>query len=410
MRTTIRRSGIVAVAAASALTLAACGSGAGAAPDSDGAVKTGEGVSGTTITLGVGTDMTGPFAPNGLEALEGMKLYWEELNAAGGVCDTYSVDLLIRDHESNPQQAVTIYQEMIPQIAAFQTFTSSGPVAAIAEDLLIDHRLTIANTATELAVDHEYILPIFGKYDLDGAISVQWLVETGAVKSGDTIASIYSESDYGKLENEGAKDAAEQHGLNIVEYQVKATDTDLSAAVSAALGEDVAAIFIGGSPGQTASIATSLQSAGAELPIAGAVAAFSASLLQTPVADYLTEHFTGTYYNVTGESGVGKELFEHLVDANDGKPVGADRANGYAMAVLAHQLLESACAAGDLTPEGIAAQRYEIGVTNLDGYSVDYDFSEPGVSGALTAFIRQPDASIPGGARTISDGAVGLDD
>src|SRR5690349_8905829 len=96
-----RSTRLVAAAAVSAsLVLAGCTTkGQEGAENSDGGVTTGAGVSGTTINLGVVSDFTGPFSPLATDTLRGIQQYWDAKNGGGGVCGTYDVNLVVRDHQ-----------------------------------------------------------------------------------------------------------------------------------------------------------------------------------------------------------------------------------------------------------------------------------------------------------------------
>ena len=73
------------------------GGGGGAAAD----VQTDVGVEGTTIKLGVLTDLTGVFAALGKDITNANELFWEE----NQVCDTYDVELDVQDTGYVPQRA-----------------------------------------------------------------------------------------------------------------------------------------------------------------------------------------------------------------------------------------------------------------------------------------------------------------
>jgi len=122
-------------ALAALLVLAGCSSKAKDSDDGDGdkaagGVRTGEGISGKTITLGALTDMTGVYATLGKSVTQAQQLYVKQLNAAGGVCG-YKVALSVRDHGYDPQKAVSGYTELEPKVLGFAQFIGSPFVAAV---------------------------------------------------------------------------------------------------------------------------------------------------------------------------------------------------------------------------------------------------------------------------------------
>src|SRR5450756_3058750 len=62
------------------------GSGSSSGGTAAGSVKTGRGVTADTITIAELTDLTGIFAALGKNITQANQLYWDQKNAAGGVC------------------------------------------------------------------------------------------------------------------------------------------------------------------------------------------------------------------------------------------------------------------------------------------------------------------------------------
>jgi ABC-type branched-subunit amino acid transport system substrate-binding protein len=400
---------LLAGATIAGLALAGCAKGGSAAEGGAGeGVLTGAGIDGNTIKLGLLSDYSGPFSPLATEVLEGAKAYWTEKNAAGGVCDAYTVELVVRDHAFNVSQAVSAYQEIAQDVLAFQDFSGAAPLAAVLPDLEADSRLTLANSATKMLIDSPMTLIPAAHIGTDTALSTNWLLKNGKIAEGDAIAIVFQETDYGEQAKEGLEKFAEEHGMTVLPYQVKPTDADLTPHVNDALGKDAAAVVAAVSPGQTASIATVLQSAGASIPIAGVYTSYVPALLDTPAAKYLKKHFTQTSYITTFEDGAGAELYEKLSAALPDMTLTSNATQGYTAAVQLDGLLEAACAAGDLTPEGLAAQRFKQGPLDYNGLKVTFDYTETGVSPTNEAFIVQPDSSVPGSLRTISEGSLSL--
>src|SRR5689334_12047142 len=64
------------------------------------------------IKIGFGMALTGPLAPNGKQALLGMKIWEEETNAKGGLLGR-PVKLIYYDDQSNPSQIPGIYTKLL---------------------------------------------------------------------------------------------------------------------------------------------------------------------------------------------------------------------------------------------------------------------------------------------------------
>ena len=124
-----------------AAVVAGCGSKAeeSAAPAAgeSGSLKTGPGVTDTRSRLGLLTDLTGVFAALGKPIVQGTQLFWEQQNAAGGVCDR-TVELDVKDHGYDPQKAVVQYRELSRRgrAAAAARLADDRGAAADAQDRL----------------------------------------------------------------------------------------------------------------------------------------------------------------------------------------------------------------------------------------------------------------------------------
>ena len=67
---------------------------------------------GQPITIGFGMSLTGPLAANGKQALLGMKIWEEEINAKGGLLGR-PVKLVYYDDQSNPSTVPGIYTKLL---------------------------------------------------------------------------------------------------------------------------------------------------------------------------------------------------------------------------------------------------------------------------------------------------------
>jgi branched-chain amino acid transport system substrate-binding protein len=127
--TMLRTARGVAAGSALVLVVAACG---GAGADADGRAD-------APVVIGALTSLTGPFTPYGVQALAGMQLAVDEVNAAGGV-DGRPVELVDVDDRNDPDRAATELERMVEQdgvVAVGGVISSSVGVvtAEVAEDL-----------------------------------------------------------------------------------------------------------------------------------------------------------------------------------------------------------------------------------------------------------------------------------
>lgn len=395
-----------AAAMSAALLLAGCSTKAVTAEENnDGsAVKTGEGISGNMMTLGYMGDFTGPFATLTTDNLRGIELYFDEVNQAGGVCETYDVKIDVKDHGYNVQNAVSLWSQQSSNALAYAGFVGGSHVSAVLDDAEASNKLILPNAGTDLLAESPVVMIPAPKYDDDAHMIVRYLADEGKIAKGDTIAAIYIEGDFGETAFAGVETAAKDLDLTVLPYQIKASDTDMTAAVNDALSKGAGSFFMGTPPTQTASVASVLSANGAEIPIGGSWPSYVASLLETPSADYLINNFVAGSPGTTFDTPEGTALYEALEAKFPGESFTNQASHGYGQAWILHQVLEAACAAGDLTPAGVIDARANIGKIEGNGIMPTMDYSKLGTSPTTELFIFNFDKDVLGGLRNVTDG------
>lgn len=393
-----------------ALTLGACsdkGGGSNAAAESIG-IKTGEGIQGNTITLGVLGDFTGPFAALTTDLNRGVELYWEEVNQAGGVCERFDVKLDIKDHGYNVQNAVSIYSQMTPNVLAYQAFIGGSHTGAVLEQAEADHRLIFPASATQHLAESEVIMLPAMYYSLDMELVVAYLEEQALVKKGDTVGVIYLEGDYGESAHQGAVAAAERMGLTLKEFMVKATDADMTAQVNEAVRAGASAILVGSVPAHTSSVGAVLESSGKNVAIGGSWPSYTQSMLKNTGGEYLEKHFYAASPATTYDTERGKELYAKLQKKFPGVTLTNQAAMGYGMAGSLHAVMKDACKAGDLTPKGLVEAKKNMAPLATTGIIPDMNYKELGKSPTRSAYMFRMDREVPGALQNVMKTADGL--
>ncbi len=168
-----------------------------------------------TITLGLLSDLTGPFAPLVNAIVEGIRVYWEDVNANGGV-NGYMIELEIVDTAYVVDTHVQLYDEMRDDVVAIQHSTGSPHTVAILEQLAEDDMLTIPLTWYSGWSDPNYnanLLSHGTPYCIESMNGIEYVSgEVGAA----TIAIASIPGDYGLDGAAGAALAAEALGLDVV--------------------------------------------------------------------------------------------------------------------------------------------------------------------------------------------------
>jgi ABC-type branched-subunit amino acid transport system substrate-binding protein len=400
----MRRPLIAGVCLALAVAAAGCGKAEEQNPSSGGGGgSNGPGVTDKTITLGALMDLTNVFAAGSKGILEGTNLYWDSVNADGGVCGR-QVKLDVQDHGYDPQKAVSLYRDMSPNVLGVMVL-GSPVISALKPSFDQDDMLVTMAAWTSTVLPDEHFLITGATYDLETINAIDWLTREHGLQKGDTVGIVYFEGDYGGNALQGAQYAADKLGLTLQPYSIKPSDTDLSAQVNSMKDAGVKAILVGAAAPQSASIASVAASIGLDVPIVGNDPSFGAAVLNTPAAPALEKNFyvSGSVAPPSLDATSVKEFLAAFQKAHpDEQPDQNGAMYGYATGQIVHEVLSKSC--DDLTREGVL--KALRGITDYDsGGSVagTLDYSDPSVPPTREVYISQADSSVPGGLKKVSD-------
>ncbi|MGP4024335.1 ABC transporter substrate-binding protein [Actinomadura sp. 3N407] len=400
----MRRQTLTFTAAVAALVLAASGCSAKANSEGgqSGGVKGGPGVTSDTISLGVLTDLTGPIAVLGKPILQGNQLYVDELNAAGGVCGR-DVKLVIKDHGYDVQKAVSAYTAIEPQTLGMVTLHGSPITAALSDQITKDDVLTVPSSLASTLLSNPRLIIPGATYDVQMITALDHLTETKKLKAGDKVGHVYFEGEAGNNALVGARHAAEKLGLTLLPTEIKVTDVDLTAQVTALKSQDAKAVFVITGPRQVASAASVAKSIGYDVPILTSDPGWHPSVLDTPAASALEANVQ--VVSSTGPISADTEAAKRLIDAYKEK-FPKDTPNpwinwGYVSAKIYGDVLEKACADKDLTRGGLAEAVRGLQAVDSGGLFPTLDFSKPGKPSSMQVYIGRPSKDAPGGLEIV---------
>ena len=386
---------VAPVVLVTALTAAGCGTkGGGSSSTSSDGVKTGRGVSGTTITLGSLTDLTGVFAALGKDITNSQAMYWADHK----VCGKYSVKMNVKDHGYVVQQGVSLYGSIKDSVLAINQTIGSPINTALAQQLEADKMLNFpAAWAASLTENPENAV-VGATYEIEMINSLDYLLSKGKIKQGDKIGHIYFEGEYGEGGLQGSKYFAKKHGMTVVEAQIKSTDTDMTAQVTKLKAAGVKAVALTVAPGQTASAASVASSQGLDVPFVGNNPVFAPALLDGPAGPFLEKNLTVS--SPISPFDKNQALLKAYTAKHPGNPT-LGVVFGAATATVMNKILDKACENKDLTPEGVSKAKDELGEISTGGLAVPLKF-ETGKSPSLKSYIFKA-AKVPGGATSVSD-------
>jgi len=395
---------VVGLSAIGLLALAGCGKGdtssSAAGSGSGAAVKTGPGITNTTITLGDLTDLSGAFAVLGKTITDGNQLYIDKVNSSGGVCGR-QLKLIVKDHGYNVQKAVSAYGDTTSQVAGYLQLLGSPMTSALLDNIKSDKIITAPASWASTLLANPYIMISGTTYDIEMINGIDYLLKQGKIAKGDKIGHIYIQGEYGANGLIGSKYAAQADGLTLVEQQVKATDTDMSGAVTALKSAGVKAILLTTTPTQTASAAGAAASQGFNVPVLGNNPTYLPQLLKTPAGPALTANYLVVQSAAPFTDPSAKDVAAAFKSKYPDVLPNAGVTYGYAVAEAYVTILKTACKNGDLSRDGIVTAFRQTTGVDTGGLLPSLDFSKPGASPSNRVIILKPDASVDGGETVV---------
>ncbi|MGV9230092.1 ABC transporter substrate-binding protein [Streptomyces nigra] len=361
-----------------------------------GGIKTGPGVTDKTIRLGALTDLTGPYATLGKSIVQAQQMWADEVNADGGICDR-RVEIVVKDHGYDVQKAVTAYADLSSDVVALPQVIGSPVMAALLDDIERDKVLTFPQAWAASLLGKESVQVLGTTYDVDMIAAVDYLTRTKKIAKGDTIGHVYFEGDYGANALEGSQWAAKKAGLKVAGQKIKATDTDLSAQVSALRKEGVKAILISAGPAQTASLVGVAASRGLKVPVVSSAPGYAPQLMKTPAAPALAAllHVVSAAPAVSSELPGVRDMVAAYQKKYRGSLLDAGVLSGYNAARIMGDDLKKACEKGSLAREDVVAAHRAQSAVDV-GLGTAQNFSDKARPASTETYVLKPDAKAVG--------------
>ena len=390
---------LTATTLATALFVTGCSTKAADSSDSgagDGDVKTDVGVTDDEINLLELSDLSGVFKTIGLAYGAGIKVWTDEVNAAGGICDR-KINVITQDTVYKVENAVPLYEQHKGNAAAMIGLGGSHILAALKQKITTDNMLTVPGSWASLNLDSPAVLMVGQTYDIEMLNGLSYLQEQGMISDGDTIGHIYTDSEYGQNGIMGSKAYAKQHDMTIVEVPLSASDTDLTASITKLKSDGVTAIAITTPPAALGSAAVQNVQQGLNVPIVGSSPAFAPTLLTDPGVEAALSNFymTSSAVPIGADNPKAQEILGKIQQFSQDEPnIGSILSYTWGLAYAA--VLEQACEDGDMTRAGIIEAKGKVDSVESENLSGALDFTQPGAPTSRETYILQPDKSTPG--------------
>jgi len=346
------------------------------------AIKTDVGVDADAkvISLGLLADLTGLFAPLVIDITDAQQVYWDTVNAAGGI-DGWTVDLVIEDTNYNVEQHAEKYEKIRGDVVAISQSTGSPTNVATLPEYMEDGKLVLP-----LSWYSGWAIPEFDdglmieqntNYCLEAMNLVHFMQDMGGTK----VALATFPGDYGQDAAAGVKKAIDFYGMELV-YDGEAAvipGQDYTAVIAGIAGSGADWTFLTTNPSIGAEILAGAVQAGYAGRFTGSVPTYNFALLDSAAGPLYDALYYQSAYNVTwGDDTPGNNAMRDAMSAAfpDRRPSDSFII-GWNESITMHRVLEAALASGDLTQAGVVAA-----ANSLEG--IDFGGSAPNQSYAGT--------------------------
>lgn len=366
---------------------------------SDG-VKTGPGISKGRIQLAVATDLSGPFAATGTETGQAAKVFWKNVDANGGICGKFPVDVHVYDNGDNTQNNTQIYSQVHNNTLAFAGMLGAAQALALKDELAQDNMLVIVRSQGEETLGNPDLLITGTSFDIETANGIDYMLDQGKIKDGDTVGHVVIDGAFGPDVQSGLQTVAKKHDLQVVTQKVAPTATDMTPAVTAIAAKHPKLLVVSGTPPQLASVAAAAQAAGLDIPILATEPSWASSLLKSPSASYLESHLTVAMAYAPYEIPAASDFRSMFVKSYPKTDPSLQAVAGDSEGLVLEAILNQACKDGDLTRAGVIKARSELTSVDLKGIIPDAKLGD--INQPLTdeVYITKA-ADVPGGLQMV---------
>lgn len=365
-----------------------------------------------TITVGLLSDLTGPFGPLVTPIVAGHEAYWANVNANGGI-NGLTVELEVRDTTYDVPTHVQLYEELKDQVVAFGHSTGTPQTLAINPQLQADGILAIPLTWysgwSDPAINSN-LLAHGTPYCIESMNLIEYMVNESGLDAP-TIAIVSVPGDYGLDSAAGAAIAAETLGLEVV-YDgsgavIPGDEASYDEVASAIVASGADLVYLTATPGAFSAIYGRAIAAGFQALWSGSAPSWNPAFVaeDSAIRDAIARDFIGSFYADlwNGGSDGAQRVAELMGDAPPTDYYG----EGFVEAIILHQALLRAYENGDMTQAGVLAaakslEMVDFGAAGFDGLAPNESYvGEPNDIVQRKVNILRPDLEAPTGSSLV---------
>ena len=383
---------LAVTSAAALLALAGCGgaddepSGGGdSGSSSGGAPPNAPGFDGKTITVGALSPLSGPVAVIGKPLTNGNKVFYEALNAKGGIAGKYKVRLEQDDTQYKPDVAVQRYNRLKGDVVGFTQVLGTAVTLAVLPQLKRDNILAAPASLDAFWVREPNLLPVGAPYQSQAINGIDYYLKNGG--EGKKICSLSQDDAYGEAGKEGVDFVAEKEGFKVASAQkFKNGDEDVTGQIQKLAQAKCDAVFLTSLPTDSGTIwGTAAKLGFAPQWIAQSPAWIDELGASPALKGYLAKTAwivaEGTEWGDDSVPGM-KEMVGDVEKYDKSQDPDYYFSFGYVQGKAMAAVLEKAVENGDLSHEGVLKASKELGTVSFGGLFGDYEYG--------SAEARQP--------------------
>lgn len=230
-----------------------------------------QGVTDNKIIVGSHSDLSGPLAIGGVPATNGLKMRFDEVNAAGGIHGRM-IEFLVEDAQYQVPLAVRATNKLVKKDKIFAMIMGTGTPQNLAAMTVLDkagipNLFPLTGAGSMYKPLHPTHFSIYVSYQDQAAGALSYFHRKMAVKN---ICIQSVASDYGQEIVEGVKETAKKLGINISLHGThKVTETDFAGAATAIKNSGCELLMLGTTIKDTITLYGTLRKLGWDKPIVG---------------------------------------------------------------------------------------------------------------------------------------------
>jgi ABC-type branched-subunit amino acid transport system substrate-binding protein len=331
------------------------------------------------IRLGLLSDLTGIFSALVIDITDAQSVYWDNVNAAGGIGDGWTVELVIEDTNYNVEQHLEKYEVIRDNVVAITQSTGSPTNVAALPEYIEDSMLVLPlSWYSGWAIpdlDQGLAFEQNTNYCFEAMNAMEFISDMG----GTSVAIVTFPGDYGEDSGNGAVIGADYYGIEVA-YDGRAAvipGQDQTQVISSIVSSGADWVFATVNPSTFGEILGGALQGGYQGLWTGASPTYDFRLLDTPLADALGQVYYQSTYGITWGTdipGMAEVTAAMQAAYPDRRPSDAFLI-GWNEAVAMRTVLEAALAAGDISRAGMVAAAATITEVDFEGRTPNQSYA-----------------------------------